>query len=108
LALATEHLATAVVGHMDQEEAHIVPVMESVIGLAEWNQIAQAMTSGLADQDAVLVLGMSMYEGDRDIVERTIANMPPTLRAGIAAAATHAYAQRAALVYGTPTPPRSE
>ena len=48
-----------------------------------------------------------MYEGESDIIENTIANMPPEMRAGIRGAAAVAYAEHAHLVYGTATPLRS-
>jgi iron-sulfur cluster repair protein YtfE (RIC family) len=107
LAAALDRLAASVIKHMDYEELHVVPVMETHIGLAEWNQIVQTMTAGLDPGNALLVLGMSMYEGESDIIEHTIENMPPEMRAGIRGTAALAYAEHAQLVHGSATPPRS-
>jgi hypothetical protein len=107
LAGALDRLAVAFIDHMDYEEMHVVPVMEAHIGLEEWNQIVQTMTGGLDGDNALLILGMSMYEGDSDIIEHTIANMPRELRAGIRGTAALAYAEHAQLIHGSPTPPRS-
>jgi len=107
LAAALDRLAASVIEHMDYEESHVVPVMETHIGLAEWNQIVQTMTAGLDPGNALLVLGMSMYEGESDIIEHTIENMPPEMRAGIRGTAALAYAEHAQLVHGSATPPRS-
>jgi hemerythrin-like domain-containing protein len=104
---ALDRLAVALIDHMDYEEMHVVPVMEAHIGLEEWNQIVQTMTGGLDGDNALLILGMSMYEGDSDIIEHTIANMPRELRAGIRGTAALAYAEHAQLIHGSPTPPRS-
>ena len=107
LAAALDRLAASLVDHMDYEEKHVVPVMEAHIGLGEWNQIVQAMTAGLDPSDALLVLGMTMYEGESDIIEHTIANMPPEVRAGIRGTAALDYADHAQLVHGSATPPCS-
>ena len=107
LAGALDRLATALIEHMDYEESHIVPVMEAHIDLAEWNHIVQATTSGLDPSNSLLVLGMSMYEAESDVIEHTIENMPVELRAGIRATAALAYAEHAQLIHGSATPPRS-
>jgi iron-sulfur cluster repair protein YtfE (RIC family) len=107
LAAALDRLAASVIEHMDYEERHVVPVMETHIGLAEWNQIVQAMTAGLDPSNALLVLGMSMYEGESDIIEHTIENMPREMRAGIRGTAALTYADHAQVVHGNATPLRS-
>ena len=107
LAAALDRLVDPLIEHMDYEERHVVPVMETHIGLAEWNQIVQKLTGGLDPSQSLLVLGMIFYEGEQDTVEQTIANMPPELRVGARDTAAHAYSEHAELVHGSPTPPRS-
>ena len=107
LAAALDRLAAALIDHMDYEETYVVPVMEANIGLAEWNVIVQTMTAGLDRSEALLVLGMSMYESEWDIIEQTVANMPPEMRPGIRATAAVAYAEHALIVHGSAIPPRS-
>ncbi len=107
LAAALDRLAVALVDHMDYEERHVVPVMEEHIALEEWNRIVQSMTAGLDPSEAVLAFGMSAYEGDPDLVELVVENMPPEVRVGIRVKAADVYAAHARLVYGSPTPPHS-
>jgi iron-sulfur cluster repair protein YtfE (RIC family) len=107
LAAALDQLVAPLIDHMDYEERFVVPVMEMHIDLAEWNRIVQTMTAGLDPSDAPLVMGMNMYEGDSDIIEHTIANMPPEVRVGIRELAVDGYAEHAQRVHGTATPPRS-
>jgi iron-sulfur cluster repair protein YtfE (RIC family) len=106
LAVELETLVGFLVDHMDYEETYVVPVMESHIGIDEWNEIVQSMVGGLNPDEMSLVLGMNMYEGDRDIIDDTIANMPPEAREMIRTTAVEAYAEHAQRVYGTATPPR--
>jgi iron-sulfur cluster repair protein YtfE (RIC family) len=109
LAAGLERLAAALIEHMDYEEQHVVPLMDIHIGLDEWNDIMHAMTAGQEHNrsDTLLVVGMVMYEGDKDIIDTTIARTPPKLRAGIRCAAALAYAEHAEVVHGTATPPLS-
>jgi len=109
LAGALERLAGALIEHMDYEERNVVPLMETHIGLEEWDQILQTMTAGQDrnGSDALLVLGMTMYEDDKDIIDHTIGNMPTNVRAGIRGTAALVYAEHAHLIHGTATPPRS-
>ena len=109
LAAAMERLAAALIEHMDYEEQHVVPLMDIHICPDEWNHIMHAMTAGQEHNrsDTLLVVGMVMYEGDKDIIDTTVARKPPKLRAGIRCAAALAYAEHAEVVHGTATPPLS-
>jgi len=107
LASALERLAVSIIDHMDYEEEYVVPVMEEHIGITEWNEIVAGMTGGLDPGELLLMLGMTMYEGDSDIIDNTIANMPPEVRVGIRGTAALAYADYAQLIHGNATPPRS-
>ena len=102
LAGALERLAGALIEHMDYEERNVVPLMETHIGLEEWDQILQTMTAGQDrnGSDALLVLGMTMYEDDKDIIDHTIGNMPTNVRAGIRGTAALVYAEHAHLIHG--------
>ena len=57
--------------------------------------------------DALLVLGMSMYEGDDDIIDNIVFRMPDAIRADIRDTAAMAYAEHAQRIHGTTTPRRS-
>jgi len=109
LADALERLAVVLAEHMDYEERYVVPLMEAHIGLDEWNEIVQAIREGVQrnPSDMMLVLGMMMYEGEKDVVDNTIANMRPEVGAGIRCTAALAYAEHAQYIHGSATPPTS-
>jgi iron-sulfur cluster repair protein YtfE (RIC family) len=107
LAEALDRLAVALIEHMDYEESYVVPVMEAHIDVTEWDQIVCTMASGLDPANAVLAVGMRMYEADCDVIERTIKSLPPGAHAGLRCTAALAYAEHAQLIHGTPIPPRS-
>lgn len=48
-----------------------------------------------------------MYEGDPQLIERTIANLPANARPIVRDLAGRPFAEHALRVHGTPTPPRS-
>jgi hemerythrin-like domain-containing protein len=107
LAGAIEWLLPLLRGHMSTEEANVVPVMERYITAAEWNRMVQA-GAGEADPEAMpLMLGMVMYEGDPEIIDAIIGNMPPEVRPVIGQLAADAFAAHSERIHGTPTPPRS-
>jgi hypothetical protein len=76
--------------------------------MSEWNEIVQTLIAGLAPEEALLGLGMSMYESEPDLIEQIIAHMPREARLGIRCSAALAYADHAQLIHGTATPPRSK
>jgi hemerythrin-like domain-containing protein len=107
LADALDSLVPLLLRHMEFEEEHVVPLMEKNITHGEWNRMIQAAAAGLEPTDLPLEFGMMMYEGDPEIVERTISTMPEELRPVIGKTALRAYEEHAARVHGTVTPPRS-
>jgi hemerythrin-like domain-containing protein len=93
--------------HLDDEERHVVPLLEQHISAAEWDALVQ---EGSADADQAqlpLMFGMLMYEGDPGIIERALAAMPADARPVITAMAAQMFAEHSRAVHGTPTPPRS-
>jgi hemerythrin-like domain-containing protein len=107
LADALKCLMPLLLEHMAFEERYVVPVMERHITAAEWNLLIQALGAKLDGVDLPLLFGMNMYEGDPDIVDAAVANMPADVRPVIRQTAARAYQQHAQLVYGTTKPPRS-
>ncbi|GAA1284217.1 hypothetical protein Psi02_33960 [Planotetraspora silvatica] len=93
--------------HLGVEEEHVVPLMEKHITLTEWNRMVQAGAADVDPEGLPLGFGMLMYEGDPEIVELAISNMPPEARSVIGTMAAQAFAAHSELIHGTPTPPRS-
>jgi hypothetical protein len=53
------------------------------------------------------LFGLMTYEGDPEVVQLAIDQMPPDIRTVLPALAGDAFAQHAAVVHGTATPARS-
>lgn len=107
LADALDRLLPGLTAHMRTEEEHVVPLMERHITAAEWNQMLQAQTADVDPAGLPLSFGMVMYEGDPEIVDAAIANMPPEAQPVIRKLAADAFAAHSERVHGTATPPRS-
>ncbi|ULN48627.1 hemerythrin domain-containing protein [Mycolicibacterium goodii] len=104
---ALETLEAVVVDHMDYEERWVVPEMERHITRSEWDRVIAAMAMAIDPKDLVLAVGMTTYEGDEEIIERTVANLPPEVGPSPRTMAQAAYAGHAEVIYGTGVPPRS-
>ena len=81
---ALDRTLTSLRQHLDDEERHVVPLLEQHITAAEWDALVQ---KGAADADPAqlpLLFGMLMYEGDPEIIERALAAMPADVRPVIA------------------------
>ena len=79
---ALDRTLTSLRQHLDEEERHVVPLLEQHITAAEWDALVQ---KGAADADPAelpLAFGMLMYEGDPEIIERALAAMPADCPAG--------------------------
>jgi hemerythrin-like domain-containing protein len=107
LADAIDRLLPLLTEHMRTEEEHVVPLMERHITAAEWSRMVQAGSSDVDPEALPLAFGMAMYEGDPEIVDAAIANMPPEARQVIRKLAVDAFAAHSERVHGTATPPRS-
>ena len=100
-------LAVLLDEHLAAEEELVVPVMEQRITAAEWDAM---VSKGAAASDPAmlpLAFGMLMYEGDFEVVERALGNLPAAARPALRSRAADAFSQHARRVYGTTTPPRS-
>jgi len=103
---AVERLLPVVTHHMDDEEKHIVPLIEKYITEAEYARIPQDASVHIPPDEFPTIFGMIMYEGEPDVVDTIVAQMPPEMRPLIKELGRKAYAAYAQALYGTPTPPR--
>ena len=93
--------------HLDDEERHVVPLLEQYVSAAEWDDMVQKGSADADPAELPLMFGMLMYEGDPEIIERALAAMPADARPVITALAAQTFAEHSRAVHGTPTPPRS-
>jgi iron-sulfur cluster repair protein YtfE (RIC family) len=104
LADSMDRLLPVLNDHLDMEEECVVPLMAHCITAAEWNAM---VARGVAEADPgglLLGFGMLIYEGDHDLVDAAIANMPEDVRPAIREQAEHAFAEHSRRVHGTETP----
>jgi hypothetical protein len=53
-----------------------------------------------------LVFGMTLYEANPEVIQKTLAELPPEVRAVLQEQGPRAFASHAERVYGTATPER--
>jgi hemerythrin-like domain-containing protein len=58
LAATIEALYTALDEHLRDEEAHILPLVEQHMTVAEWDHLGQEASKGLSNEQRVLMMGM--------------------------------------------------
>ena len=92
--------------HLHDEEDGVVPLMEQHITAAEWNEMVQQGVP-TSTRDFPLGFGMLMYEGDPEVIDQAIANLPAEARPVVKQLAAQAFAEHSEEVHGTATPPRS-
>jgi alpha-1,2-mannosyltransferase len=107
LAEGIERMLVVLREHLVTEEQRVVPLMEQHITQAEWNQMVQSGAANVPPEVASFGFGMMMYEGDPEVIDAAIANMPPEAQPLIRRLGSDAYAAKAKEVYGTASPPRS-
>jgi hemerythrin-like domain-containing protein len=102
LAGAIDRLLPVLNEHMSLEEQRILPIAEKYITAAEWDEMA----GRIPPENVPLVFGMALYEGDPDVIENTLARIPPEVRSMVEELGPKAFAAHSELVHGTATPPR--
>ncbi|MGK5742541.1 hemerythrin domain-containing protein [Micromonospora sp. URMC 103] len=106
LAEVLDRLVPRLTEHLAVEEAQALPIMAKHITGAEWGRMVAEGGSAIAPEHLPLLFGMSMYEGDPDVVSTAILHMPPEVQPTIGELAAQAFAAHSQRVHGTPTPPR--
>jgi hemerythrin-like domain-containing protein len=100
LALTLRRLAVKAFEHMDLEERLLLPLVERHVFATEWDAMERHAIASIAPEEAILAVGMILYEVDRQ-------SLPPLFPGEVLDAAPQVYAAHAELVHGTKTPPRS-
>jgi hemerythrin-like domain-containing protein len=108
LAGALERMIPPLNEHLDLEEDHILPVVESCITASEWNSIVQDGATDAPQGTLLLSFGMMIYETEPEVIEQLLALMPPDARPLMMERASQAFASHSQRVHGTATPPRSK
>lgn len=104
LATLYRRLHDALIEHLDAEEQHVMPLVESCITEKEWARIGKAAQRGTPLKDGPRMLGMLAYDGEPDVIWHMLGAVPAPARGFVLKVGRRAYAKHAARVYGTPTP----
>jgi hemerythrin-like domain-containing protein len=92
--------------HMRLEEDRILPQVAKYVTAAEWDLMIQDAMVAIPNEVLPLILGMAMYEADREVFQDTLSKFPLEMRIGLVQMASEAFASHSERVYGTATPPR--
>lgn len=106
LAQAIDVLVTELEGHLQLEEQHMLPLIEKHITASEWNQMGEDGGADTPSDEAAVIFGMMMYEGDAAVLQDMFSHMPPEVAAVLGDIAPTAYAEYSRKIHGTPTPRR--
>jgi hemerythrin-like domain-containing protein len=107
LADAARRLTPLLAEHLTAEEEQALPLVGRFVTAAEWGEMVAAGGAGIAPEQMPLLFGFMTYEGDPEVVQLAIDQMPPEIRAVLPVLAGNAFAQHATVVYGTATPAKS-
>ena len=106
LAHAVDQFLAALTEHLALEEERVVPLIGKHITQAEWDLVAQEGGAEFPPDTLPTIFGMVQYEGDPEIIDMIVSQMPPEAQPVIKDVAAQAYAAYAKELYGTATPPR--
>lgn len=104
LATLYGRLHDALIEHLDAEEQHVMPLVESCITEKEWARIGKAAQRSTPLKDGPRMLGMLAYDGDPDVMWHMLGAVPAPARGFALKMGRRAYAKHAARVYGTSNP----
>lgn len=101
---ALEALTVRLEEHLDLEERELLPLIERHITAEEWTAMGEAGAAGTPPDQAPLIFGMMMYEGDPEVLEDMFAHMPAEVAAVLGELAPAAYQDYCHTIHGTAAP----
>lgn len=104
LAGTLQELSRVLDEHLALEEARLLPLAEAHLSPEEWQQLEVRGMGSLPKAQAPVLVGMLLLEGDPEVLAGMIGRMPLLPRLLLPRLAPRAYARRARVIHGTPTP----
>jgi hemerythrin-like domain-containing protein len=104
IALALVGHRAALLDHLDEEETHVLPLLEKHITVAEWEEIRNAFTTFPSDGRAPYLLGALLEEATADERTHLIGELPLSARLGWRFIGRHRYGRRMRLIRGQGRP----
>jgi hemerythrin-like domain-containing protein len=92
--------------HLSLEEVEVLPLITKYLTAAEWNEMVSDTAATVDPADMPVLFGMTLYEGDPEVIDDIIENLPAEVRPVIRDLGTKAFAEYALRVHGTTTPRR--
>jgi hemerythrin-like domain-containing protein len=102
-----DRLIHALDEHMRLEEQRILPLAEKYMTAAEWHAMAGESGRAIPPEAVPLVFGMTLYEADPELIQKTLSELPPEAREVLQEQGSQAFSSHSERVYGTATPQRS-
>jgi iron-sulfur cluster repair protein YtfE (RIC family) len=93
--------------HMGIEEQFVLPLAEKYVTAAEWHAMAGATGDGLPPGQMSLVFGMTLYEANPEVIEKTLSRLPSEVRVMLEEQGAREFSAHSVRIHGTPTPQRS-
>jgi hemerythrin superfamily protein len=107
LAETADRLRQLLTEHLTAEEEQALPLIARYITAAEWAEMVTASAADVAPEQMPLLFGLMIYEGEPEVVQVALDNMPAEVRPVMAGLAAEAFARHAERVHGTPSPAKS-
>jgi hemerythrin-like domain-containing protein len=107
LAETADRLRQLLAEHLTAEEEQALPLIARYVTAAEWAEMVTASAADVAPEQMPLLFGLMTYEGEPEVVQVALDNMPAEVRPVMAGLAAEAFARHAERVHGTPSPAKS-
>ncbi|MEH0986026.1 hemerythrin domain-containing protein [Micromonospora sp. CPCC 205556] len=106
VAAVLDRMCPALDEHLRVEEEQVLPLIEKHVTASEWDRMVAEGAGDTPVELLPLMFGLMTYEGDPEVVQKAISQMPEEARPVIAGVAAQAFAAHSQIIHGTPTPPR--
>ncbi len=101
LASLYSRLHTALVEHLDAEEARVMPLVEVAITNAEWAELAKAGQSAFPGREGVLLFGMIQRDAGDDVIAQMLSDAPAPVRYLLPKLARRSYRRQSRILAAT-------
>jgi hemerythrin-like domain-containing protein len=105
IAAQSEALLAILTGHTALEEQLVLPLAAKHVTLAEWQKMGGHGMDTFPKRLLPLAFGMMMFQGDPEVIRRTLSTAPPAVRIALQFIAPRAFTRRCRRLHGQPNPP---
>lgn len=97
-------LVTALLEHLDAEEADLLPIMARNITADEWREFTERGMESIPKKMVFLGFGMMLYEGDPQVIALEMRKVPAPIRLLLPPLARWSFRRYARTIHGVPAP----